>query len=292
MSNFAIKITIPRLLLLVLLAAVSILYAFQIPIYTVNSHGEISQYFSSIQELNDQADLIVLAEVQRTKSFKYKNMPFTISTVSISKVVKGNKNKQDTIQVLETGGIMNNVEYTYEHSRAMRRNDKVALYLAPYNGPITQEEAYVVLGVYQGKLQYDESGAIIGGHQHISDDLKSVKSIEDLESGRGGRPAPTALVCANDTIALTAMQALKELGVKVPGDVSVTGFDNIESSYQTSPALTTVHVPKESLGERAVERLLGRIERKQTPMEKLLLSGEVFYRESTAGPMTAQEQSS
>lgn len=93
---------------------------------------------------------------------------------------------------------------------------------------------------------------------------------------------PSALLCANDMIAIGAVHALQELGVAVPGDVSVTGFDNIEDSYRMSPALTTVHVPKEALGKRAVERLLSRIAGKQEPMEKLLLAGELLYRESTA----------
>ncbi|MGM0884944.1 MAG: LacI family DNA-binding transcriptional regulator [Bacillota bacterium] len=93
---------------------------------------------------------------------------------------------------------------------------------------------------------------------------------------------PTALLCANDMIAIGAVHALQELGVAVPGDVSVTGFDNIEDSYRMSPTLTTVHVPKEALGKRAVERLLSRIAGKQEPMEKLLLAGELLYRESTA----------
>lgn len=96
------------------------------------------------------------------------------------------------------------------------------------------------------------------------------------------RTLPTALLCANDEIAIGAVNALQELGVAVPLDVSVTGFDNIDDSFRMTPALTTVHVPKESLGKRAVERLLGRIASKAEPMEKLLLAGELLYRESTA----------
>ncbi|WP_169083528.1 LacI family DNA-binding transcriptional regulator [Paenibacillus sp. PL91] len=94
---------------------------------------------------------------------------------------------------------------------------------------------------------------------------------------------PTALLCANDMIAIGAVHALQELGISVPEEVSVTGFDNIDDSYRMTPALTTVHVPKESLGKRAVEQLISRIASKQEPMEKLLVAGELLYRESTAG---------
>ncbi|MNZ61141.1 HTH-type transcriptional regulator DegA [compost metagenome] len=93
---------------------------------------------------------------------------------------------------------------------------------------------------------------------------------------------PTAMLCANDEIAISTVKALQELGLSIPADVSVTGFDNIEDSYRMTPALTTVHVPKEALGKRAVERLLGRIASRQEPMEKLLLAGDLLYRESTS----------
>lgn len=67
----------------------------------------------------------------------------------------------------------------------------------------------------------------------------------------------------------------------MPEEVSVTGYDNIDDSYRMTPALKTVHVPKEALGKRAVDRLISRIESKQEPMEKLLVAGELLYREST-----------
>ncbi|MED5020054.1 LacI family DNA-binding transcriptional regulator [Paenibacillus chibensis] len=92
---------------------------------------------------------------------------------------------------------------------------------------------------------------------------------------------PTALVCANDSIAVTVVQVLNELGLKVPSEVSVTGFDNIEDAMQNAVRLTTVHVPKEAMGRRAVQKLLERIERPLEPMEKILLAGDIVYRDSS-----------
>ncbi|WP_424767386.1 LacI family DNA-binding transcriptional regulator [Paenibacillus sp. sgz302251] len=114
-------------------------------------------------------------------------------------------------------------------------------------------------------------------HEHFEEPIKQwlMKRIK-------AKTLPTALLCANDMIAIGAVHALLKLGISVPGEVSVTGFDNIDNSYKISPALTTVHVPKEALGKRAVERLFSRIASRQEPMEKLLLAGELLYRESTA----------
>lgn len=67
---------------------------------------------------------------------------------------------------------------------------------------------------------------------------------------------PTAILAANDAMAMGVMRYLQSAGYNVPDDVSVVGFDNIEASEQTSPPLTTLHVPKEEMGAIAVNRLV------------------------------------
>jgi len=79
---------------------------------------------------------------------------------------------------------------------------------------------------------------------------KSTASL--LESGLPVR----ALVCMNDRIAFGAYQALAEAGLSVPGDVSVVSFDNDELAAYLRPGLTTVALPHEAMGKRAVELLL------------------------------------
>jgi LacI family transcriptional regulator, galactose operon repressor len=70
---------------------------------------------------------------------------------------------------------------------------------------------------------------------------------------------PDALVCACDTIAIGAMRAAKESGLRLPEDLAVTGFDDISFACDLDPPLTTLHVPKELLGELAVRKLVERI---------------------------------
>jgi LacI family transcriptional regulator len=71
---------------------------------------------------------------------------------------------------------------------------------------------------------------------------------------------PSAIVCASDLIAIGVIQWLHQHKYRVPEDVSVTGFDNITESTFTAPALTTVHVHKQLIGELAAERVVKRIE--------------------------------
>jgi LacI family transcriptional regulator len=70
-----------------------------------------------------------------------------------------------------------------------------------------------------------------------------------------------ALVCASDAIAIGALRAAKECGVRVPADMALTGFDDIPFARDLDPALTTVHVPKGMLGMVAARRLLERLAR-------------------------------
>lgn len=104
--------------------------------------------------------------------------------------------------------------------------------------------------------------------------------LHDLQREQG---LPTAFVCANDSIAICVMTVLMKMGIDIPGQVSVTGFDNIEDAALSKPTLSTVHVNKEALGQRAVETLLWRIAHADGPKERILLSGDFVVREST-GP--------
>lgn len=92
---------------------------------------------------------------------------------------------------------------------------------------------------------------------------------------------PTALVCANDHIALTVIKLLNALGLQVPEHITVTGFDNITDATLVKPTLTTVDVPKEQLGKVAVMKLLTRVTDLTTPSEKIFLSVELVPRESS-----------
>ncbi|QAY67994.1 LacI family DNA-binding transcriptional regulator [Paenibacillus protaetiae] len=96
---------------------------------------------------------------------------------------------------------------------------------------------------------------------------------------------PTAMVCANDLIAMRVIGILGQLGIAVPEQCSVTGFDNIEEAAHAVPALSTVHVDKEALGRRATEMLLRRVAHISEPQEKVLLSGEFILRDSTVYPL-------
>lgn len=67
---------------------------------------------------------------------------------------------------------------------------------------------------------------------------------------------PTAILCGNDVLAVGALQRARDLGIDVPGTLSITGFDDIELASVAVPALTTVHVPDAEMGRRAARQLI------------------------------------
>jgi LacI family transcriptional regulator len=80
-----------------------------------------------------------------------------------------------------------------------------------------------------------------------------------------GQPLPDAVFCANDGLAIGCIEALAEVGLRVPDDISVAGFDDTLAARTTVPQLTTVRQPLREMGARAVEVLLERITRPETP---------------------------
>jgi len=74
-------------------------------------------------------------------------------------------------------------------------------------------------------------------------------------------PRTTALMCVNDVLAVGAMQGARDMGLLVPEDVSVTGFDDIELARIVQPQLTTVHVPHREMGRLAADELVAMVEK-------------------------------
>jgi LacI family transcriptional regulator, galactose operon repressor len=94
---------------------------------------------------------------------------------------------------------------------------------------------------------------------------------------------PTAIICVNDFMALGVLRELRDRGLRVPEDVSVTGFDNINLSQYCSPPLTTVHIPRERIGHLAFEALVPESAKGKPPGHEVLVDPEFVLREST-GP--------
>ncbi|MCL6548014.1 MAG: LacI family transcriptional regulator [Alicyclobacillus sp.] len=101
----------------------------------------------------------------------------------------------------------------------------------------------------------------------------------------------TALFAVNDQLAVGAIQACRELGRRIPEDVSIIGFDDTVLAKVVHPPLTTVAQPTYELGRRAAALTIGSIESDQQWTETLVLKPELVVRASTCAPSAAEHQS-
>lgn len=118
--------------------------------------------------------------------------------------------------------------------------------------------------------------------------------VETELSRRGGQVAAwqllkgtqkvTALFCCNDETAIGVLMGVRELGLSVPRDVSVIGFDNIDLAGETMPPLTTIHVHKSWMGSLGVQALIERVRNPQQPRITTVLTTDLIVRDTVASP--------
>lgn len=95
---------------------------------------------------------------------------------------------------------------------------------------------------------------------------------------------PTAVATVNDDVALGVFSRIKELGLRIPADVSVIGFDDSPGAV-TEPPLSTIRQPKHAIGTKAVELMIARLDNPGAPVPHVTIPGELVLRSSTARTM-------
>lgn len=99
---------------------------------------------------------------------------------------------------------------------------------------------------------------------------------------------PTSVFVFNDEMAIGAIKAAKDSGLKVPEDIAVVGFDNSKMSDIIEPHITTIEQPKYEIGKKAMELLLGLMSGKTLEQKKFVLKDELIVRESCGSKTTAK----
>ena len=94
---------------------------------------------------------------------------------------------------------------------------------------------------------------------------------------------PTAVICGNDILAMGALAECRAAGKRVPEDISVAGFDDLDISAQIVPALTTIRVPAAEMGKRAADFLLAQIKNEDTLWHQEV-AAVLKVRDTTAPP--------
>ncbi len=209
--------------------------------------------------LDDNADLSHLFELKRH------NIPLVL--IESVRGLQANMVDVDNVAASKSA-----VEYLIENGHT---------HIAHFTGPkYSMHSAERVEGVRRAfssqRLIFDEDDIVAAGAR-IDD---GYTAAHHYFGERGKRP--TAVTCYNDLVAIGVYRALRELGLSVPDDVSVVGYDDIDIAQYASVPLTTVRVPKREMGGRAAELLINSIESAgDGEYERVFLETKLVVREST-----------
>ncbi len=183
-----------------------------------------------------------------------------------------------TVSVDYTGGVAQAMQYLFE----LGHRD-----IAFISGPLGLGSARARAEAFQAALREHgitvRRGWLQEGDHRVEGGHHAMMRI--LESGS----LPTAILGSNDLTAIGAMGAIHEKGLAIPGDISVVGFDDIELSAYTLPALTTVQVPRRELASTAFRALFrGREETpdKGRPRHRHVIKTKLVVRQSTGEART------
>ena len=140
---------------------------------------------------------------------------------------------------------------------------------------------------YSGSIRYQAYQNVLAEHQIDCPDQWDLKgefikkTAEQEVAGLIKREKlPTALFCCNDDMALSAMEVFRNHGIRVPEDISITGFDDVMPGSLVRPALTTVRVPIYAMAKKAVETVLGMIGGNSRNISTYTMNTELIIRES------------
>lgn len=149
-----------------------------------------------------------------------------------------------------------------------------------FRSAVTRREAF--LNSMARHLSNGHAPAIYEGDFKFEGGRRAASEI--LAAGR----LPTAVVVANDMMAFGAMQEFRAVGLTIPRDISIIGFDDIAFASFSEPPLTTVCSPRMEIGRRAIEALMMTIERPSQPGVEIRIPTYLIKRRSTAPPRKAK----
>ncbi|EMK3508089.1 substrate-binding domain-containing protein [Vibrio parahaemolyticus] len=145
-------------------------------------------------------------------------------------------------------------------------------------GPLIKHQAQMR---YEGyKRAMNEAGLEFNANWIIESDFECEGGYQAFKKMAERGTLPSSIFVSNDMMAMGMINAANELGIKVPDDLSIIGYDDIHIAKFMSPSLTTIHQPKYRLGQAAVETLVRRLDDKSNEAQVVQLEPTLVIRNS------------
>ncbi|MES4615168.1 MAG: ribose operon transcriptional repressor RbsR [Ewingella sp.] len=150
--------------------------------------------------------------------------------------------------------------------------------IACITGPLDKTTAVQRLDGYR-QAMHQAGLPVLPGYE-VTGDFEFASGLPAMEQLLALPQRPEAVFASNDAMAVGVYQALYKEGLRVPDDIAVIGYDDIQLAQYMTPPLTTIHQPKDSLGELAIDALLHRLKEPEAEPQVLVLTPELVVRGS------------
>ncbi|WP_025738951.1 substrate-binding domain-containing protein [Salinivibrio socompensis] len=146
------------------------------------------------------------------------------------------------------------------------------------SGPLAKHQAQMRFQGFNDALR--DAGLVEHPDWMVEADFECEGGYQGLQAIAECGSLPTAIFAGNDMMAMGAINAANALGIRVPKDLSIMGYDDIHLAKFISPSLTTIHQPKYRLGQAAVETLLSKLDNPNSDSQTVQLEPMLVVRES------------
>jgi LacI family transcriptional regulator len=211
-----------------------------------SSHNDTKEIEAALSFMRGRVDGLVVMSPQIDSETLLATLPISLPVVLLN--CRTQSPLRDTITTDGTGGAKDMVSYLLSIGHR-----KIAI----IKGSETNVESHERLIGYRAafsSLSFTPDPAL-----ELDGDFTEQSGFNAVRQVLGGKNRPTAIFASNDSMAIGAVGAIREAGLRIPHDISVCGFDDIPVAKYLSPSLTTVHVPIHDLGTMAIERIFDRL---------------------------------
>lgn len=228
-----------------------------------SSHNDVGELEAALRAMSGRVDGLIVMTPALEADLLEANLPGSLPVVLVNCPVEGST--FSTVATDNYGGAFAMAGHLRAHG-----HERVAL----IRGPEGNHDALERLRGYRDAM---------GGAGLIEEpgDFTERSGYEAAQRLLARSPRPTAVFASNDSMAIGALRALHEAGLRVPEDVAVAGFDDIPVARYVSPPLSSVHVAINEMGRRAIDLLLVCVAEPGRAPESLTLPTRLVLRESS-----------
>jgi LacI family transcriptional regulator len=233
-----------------------------------SSHNNRAEIEAALRMMRGRVDGLIVMSPNIEAHLLRANLPQSLPVVLLNCVASGDE--FDSLNVDNEGGAYRMVRHLIDHGHR-----RVAI-LKGSTGNFEADERLrgYRRAVEHGGAEADRALELPGAFSEASG-YDAVQTLLEL------RPRPTAVFASNDAMAIGALSALRDAGLRVPGDMSLAGFDDVPIARYLTPALTSVHVAISDLGVHAIRRLIQAVREKNAHVRQhSVLTNTLALRES------------